>query len=483
MNINDLTAILLAHGPRGLARHITRLRPVDVADICSEAMSQIPAGPSPRQALYDFFGVTNHISPIYSMLCETLTGHGPQYLEGRIQALSAYSLRTLLNYLDIRGDSPLSDRDRLRNHFGLNTFISGEPLGEYATVPPARLEPQPTPLTGPIVDLNGNDVPPSPLPKRLWGETITQRDQVAEILGLKETNLEPIVIGAIADVYLKLAYETGPTALNKAVIEKMIQNAKDNQNIGAMTKMVRDQEIVSMMTVLRSSMRQISLRFPSDEQLGPRFIYKRGTCFINISALNKDRFMEMEIDGNFASWATVATDFHRYQFLYKRDPSVTPMAELQKRMKEIELDIGTYARNVTAGKDGVLSKITGVFADEFNGRITIRTASGAIPLSDNPTVNYRYYPKFNENEVVKVVRESKARRKALKEYRGGSLNQPMKIDRIFVYDNRIYYDTIAFCSFPNQYGGYGGLVNQRAIRRIPEELLIKANRTKVFGSI
>ena len=435
------------------------------------------------------------MNALYNELLATLNTHGPQRLEERLVGLDTAGMRRILADMQIVHEG--SPRDQLRRHFGLNTYDSGMALGERVRIEVTPLPP-PSPYTGPMVNLDGTDViltdgtnvtmdaitvpnivVPRPTPPRPWG-AVTSSSEIFQLIGgdtLSDINRDQQL--ELIQFYRLMAHHTGPTAMNKAIIAMAVKNAKDNAPLSPNTKMVRDMDLVEALTALRFADPAINRNFPTQHTLTPNYIYKKGSHATNIGFLNLERAAGMIITANLASWSTVTADFHRWSFLYKRDPSVTPLAELQMKMRGMNLDIGAYIPNPAVSSGLGLSRIDGHSLDEFNGRIVVETRDGPVAMQDP---QFLYHPKFHNEEVVKAVRDREARRKLLPSYQCRVLNRPMMIERIKLYAGKVKYDTISYAAV---YGPNGDLRPEgvQNVRGVPEELLIKAGRTKAFGSI
>ena len=385
------------------------------------------------------------MNALYNELLATLNTHGPQQLEERLVRLDTATMRTLL--ADMRITLEGSPRDQLRQHF---------------------IDP----------------TPPRTWGERTWGErpwgAATSSSEIFQLIGgdtLYDINRDQQL--QLIQFYRLIAHHTGPTALNKAIIAMAVKNAKDNVALSPNTKMVRDMDLVEALAALRSADPAINRNFPANHTLTANCIYKKGSHPTNIGVLHLDRMAGMVITANLASWSTATADFHRWVFLYKRDPSVQPLTELQVKMRGMTLDIGAYIPNPAISSGLGLSKIESHSLDEFNGRIIADTRDGPVAMQDP---QFLYRPKFQHEEVVKAVRDRETKRKLLPAYRCRALNQPMKIDRIKLYSGMIHYDTTSHGEQITSDGRSRPLAI-RAINGVPEELLIKAGRTKAFGSI
>lgn len=420
------------------------------------------------------------MNPLYNELIATLNTHGPQRLEERLVGLDTRTMRTLLADMHmVQGGRP---RDQLRRHFGLNTYDSGMPLGERVEREDMPL-PSPSPIIDPTAALDDLTVPnivvPQPTPPRPWGAG-TSSYEIFQLIGgdtLSDVNRDQQL--ELIQFYRLMAHHTGPTALNKAIIAMAVKNAKDNALLSPDTKMVPDMNLVEALRTLRSSDPAINRNFPPNHTIAPNYIYKKGSHPTNIGSLNIDRMAGMIITANLALWFTATMDFHRWAFLYKRDPAVTPLAELQLKMRAMNTDIGAYIPNAAISSGLGLSRIEGHSLDEFNGRIVAETSDGPVAMHDP---QFLYHPKFHLEEVVKAVRDRDTKRKLLPAYNGQSLNRPMIINRIKLQAGKIIYDTVSQLAVHRPNGGFRpqGVQN---INGVPEELLIKAGRTKAFGSI
>ena len=419
------------------------------------------------------------MNPLYNELLATLNLHGPQRLEERLVGLDTATMRTLIADMHIEREG--SPRDQLRQHFGLNTYASGMPLGQRVEREDTPL-PTPSPIIEPSDPINPDpSVVPNevPTPPRPWG-SVTSDSQIWGLIGRDNLmGLDRQIHQELIKFYRLMAHHTGPTSLNKAIIEMTVKNARDNALLSPNTKMVRDMDIVEAVGVLRSADPRINSQFPNNHVLPSKYIYKKGSQTINIACLDTERFAGHQITANHQNWTYVTAAYHMWHFLYKRDPSVAPLAELQLKISSARFEIGAYIPNAAISGGLGLSKIEGHSLDEFNGRIIAETRDGPVAMHDP---QFLYHPKFQHEEVVKTVRDRETKRKLLPAYMCRALNRPMKIDRIKLYAGKIHYDTIAYTAMATSDGGYrpSGVRN---VNGVPEELLIKAGRTKAFGSI
>lgn len=416
------------------------------------------------------------MNALYNELLTTLNTQGPQRLEERLVSLDTVATRALIASMHIVMEG--SPRDQLRQHFGLNTYASGMPLGERVQHEDIPLPP-PTPYTGPIVDLNGNDVPPpiAAVAQRPWG-SVTSSSHIFEMLSLENTELPSGVCSALIDVYRSMAHDTGPTALNRTVIKMMVANAKANHKLPPSTKMVRDQEIVSLLSVLKSSDRSIAARFSTVDQLSARYIYKRGAHSLDVFCLDMDRHRDIQIHAELSGWGHVAVDFHRYHFLYKRDPSVPDAETIQLRLRAMQNDVGCYTVS-NMYRANTLHKIQDFELDYFNGRIVAKTNEGDITLNDPP---FFYRPSHHRGDKVRIVRDRKLRRATYKGPASNAmLNRACVIRALHLRsDGTVIYELEPFRR-SSQDDRLLPLNNR--MNGIPEGLLIPAKRTKAFGSL
>lgn len=415
------------------------------------------------------------MNALYNELLTTLNTQGPQRLEERLVSLDTVAMRALIASMHIVMEG--SPRDQLRQHFGLNTYASGMPLGERVQHEDIPLPP-PTPYTGPIVDLNGNDVPPpiAAVAQRPWG-SVTSSSHIFEMLSLENAELPSGVCSVLIDVYRSMAHDTGPTALNRTVIKLMVENAKANHKLPPSTKMVRDQEIVSLLSVLKSSDRKIAARFPTVDQLSARYIYKRGTHSVHPFCLDMDHQRDIQITADLNGWSMVTSTFHCYLFLYKRDPSVPEPETLQLRLRAVCNDVGCYTQS-TRHQGNRLCRITDFEIDYFNGRIIAKTDEGDIPLNDPP---FFYRPNHNRGDKVKIVRDRKLRRSYTGPVSNAMLNRACMVRALHGRtDGTVIYELEPY--FRDNITGVERPINHR-IHGMPQALLTTAKRTKAFGSI